>query len=352
MEKIFIFARNVKEDETNIKLMEEITEILDSLISYSTTINDRNVQIGICQENGLILIEAEYHGITVTKEENHLYINCEKYLYGQFYDTLTFKNSEYQAALWRWKGLERKRFIEIHSFILDNDGQTQALDNQEIYEVEEFAPYLPNQWAQYSDLLTQGKLDCIPEDIESEIKAFQSASKLMFCQEILKIFWIINLQKTQELRYMYSCFWEINALTDFISDKSQVDWKEAFYNRMISTMRTCGHHYEDASFAKWKEAVLMRIFPLLGYATDNMVILEELKPCLNTAEFSLLNHWYQDREMQLKNSVDYKKIRKIIGMEIRHINAHGSCNSKRSDWVQSLFLDWWNDTSEIKGGNI
>lgn len=56
--------------------------------------------------------------------------------------------------------------------------------------------------------------------------------------------------------------------------------------------------------------------------------------------------------MQLKTYVDYKKIRKIIGMEIRHINAHGSCNSKRSDWVQSLFLDWWDDTSKIKGGNI
>lgn len=65
------------------------------------------------QKNVIILIVSEYHSITVAKEKSHLYINYNKYLYGQFYDILTFKSSEYQAVLWKWKGAERKRFYSL-----------------------------------------------------------------------------------------------------------------------------------------------------------------------------------------------------------------------------------------------
>lgn len=126
------------------------------------------------------------------------------------------------------------------------------------------------------------------EDAEDDRKIFNSTSKLMFCQNIVRLFWISRLD-VKKLRYMYCCFWEINAIADFISDKHNLEWKEKFYNRLRSTMEWSGKSYENPEFVQWKEA---------------------------------------ENQEQKEN---------IIGMELRHVSKDGRCDSIRSLMVQSLF---------------
>lgn len=57
-------------------------------------------------------------------------------------------------------------------------GQIESPDNYVIYETEEFAPYLPNEWAKMPEFVTKGRLDTVTcytaEEINSEVKVFHA----------------------------------------------------------------------------------------------------------------------------------------------------------------------------------
>lgn len=341
MEKIYICETDVLEEQGKITKMEETMEMENvSITNYS-----RKVRLGLCRENRELLINTEYNGISIMQEEDHMCIRCVKHIYDDFHERLSLNRSEYQEALWRWKGLERMRFREERNFILNTYGQIEPLDNYEIYEAEEFAPYLPNEWAKMPEFVTKGRWDTVTdytaEEINSEVKASHATCKLMFCQNILRISWMCAEQRFENLKRMYSGFWEIDATADFISDRSGSDWQEQFFNRMISTMRYAVQHWsvDNLEFVKWKEEVLRRVFLLLCEGEKSSVILEAIRPCLHTQEYSLLKGWYDGKEKKWIESPE--NIETIIGMEVRHFNTDGCCDSKRSDLVQSLFVPCW-----------
>lgn len=330
MERLFIYEKNIVNNKTDIKELEKFVHINFMNI-------DKNVRLGVCREDGSILIAPEYNNISIDKNTNFTCIECERYLYDVFHEKLIISSSKYQKTVWNCMESKRERFIEVRRFILYQQGEMKTEDCYEIYETEESAPYLSKEWVEMSKYLTWNKINFITEDAEDDRKIFNSTSKLMFCQNIVRLFWISRLD-VKKLKYMYCCFWEINAIADFISDKHNLEWKEKFYNRLRSTMEWSGKSYENPEFVQWKEKVIKHIyFFLMDIHTNSDRIRSEMKVCLDSIEFDLLSGWYKEKELQWKEAENQEQKENIIGMELRHVSKDGRCDSIRSLMVQSLF---------------
>lgn len=330
MEKLFIYEKNIADNKTDIKELEKFEHIC-------FTNEDRNVRLGVCRENGTLLIEAKYNNISIDKHTNFICIECERYFYDVFHEKLMINCSKYQEAVWNWKESERERFVEVRRFVLNQQGEMKTEDCYEIYETEETAPYLSKEWIEMSKYLTWNKINFITEDAEGDRKIFNSTSKLMFCQNIIRLFWMSRFD-VKKLKYMYCSFWEINAIADFISDKHNLEWKEEFYNRLQSTMEWSGKNFENLEFVQWKEKVIKHLyFTLMDIHTNGDRIKNNLKVCLESIEFDLLSDWYKEKELQWKEAENQEQKENIIGIEPRHVNKDGRCDSIRSLMVQRLF---------------